>query len=217
MALGLKVRITFPAYMKPVQVVPCHVKTAGNRGKAFPFFISIRGEHSDRKAGRIFRRRRRLHGARDPGEEAEVGSAQQLLATSSEAAATFWKPLSKVKSAQGEHDPKLHSPPLPPKPRRQRSPPSMCPLLLHSPSSSRMSSAPSAHTSYREVRTAQSPQLGTGLPTEHLSSKGDTLRARSVGTKTIKCMRKSPWGLTPFICIHTKQGLQQVGIQKLHG
>lgn len=50
MALGLKVRITFPDYIKPVQVIPCHVKTAGNRGKAFPFLTSMRGEHSERKA-----------------------------------------------------------------------------------------------------------------------------------------------------------------------
>lgn len=48
MALGLKIRITFPDYIKHLHVVPCHIKTAGNRGKAFPFLTLIRGKHSKR-------------------------------------------------------------------------------------------------------------------------------------------------------------------------
>lgn len=38
----------------------------------------------------------------------------------------------------------------------------------------------------------------------------------SLGTESIK-HTDFPWGLTPFIYIHSKQSLKQVGIQKLCG
>lgn len=51
----------------------------------------------------------------------------------------------------------------------------------------------------------------------HISAAEVTHRTQVPGTETTKRMKKSPWGRTPFIYIHTKQGLKQVSIQKLHG
>lgn len=55
---------------------------------------------------------------------------------------------------------------------------------------------------------------GTGAA-NYVAQRQKRHGTHSHGDENHKVQEKSPWGLNPFIYIHTKQGLEQVRLQKL--